>query len=479
MPGARISFEPREWPRAPASAAVLCLVVVTALALNLASQSHMASVAGAIAATGCAAVVLTTTSNRSREVYGALALVVLLSLNLILRTSAWVTVPTLLALSTFILLAASAHVFASRPFVVLRVGFRWLENLIMHSVPWLTRPAIEASRRDSVQLRSVVRGGVIAVGIGSLLVLLLAAADSVFAALLGGLADSSVWSHIFLVVVFTILVGAIGATASSSEPLPDAEPKLGRFGVEGFMGLVTINAVLATWCATQLFVALGQADQILQTEGLTRAEYARRGFFELVAVAVVVVALLNLLERFTERTSRRANQLFTGLGILAVLETIVLVAITYGRLDFYMDAFGLTMLRLSVACFLGWLAAVLLLVAVRLANVGGTNNWTAMASLTLAGLITVGFGWANPEAVVTNYNTGQSASALVDGQYLASLSADAQPALIDNIDSLDPAAVRSIKAQLCRPEPASNTYWVFSWNWSRSKADSARSTLSC
>lgn len=466
------------WNRNPAPLNAIAVIVGGGMAMDLAVRSSLASLVGLIAVFCCVGMVVLLARSPGPRLYLLLGLVVLLSTNLVLRTSAWVIAPTAIAIGALLLLAAQEHVVSSKPFTLLLVYFRWIDNTFT-SLGWLAETASNRSRTDDFQLRAIIRGTATALAIATLLALLLAAADSVFASLLGGIGGSNFWGHLVLIAAFTLAFAGLGAAASSDKPLPVVGYSGPRFGVEGLMGLAAMNSVLGVWCGTQLFVVLGHADETLMAKGLSRAEYARRGFFELVVVVIVVVGLLNILDRVTERNSPQSNRWFVSLGIGATLETLVLVAVTYGRLDFYMDEFGLTMLRLSVACFLGWLAVVLVFVALRLVGVGANRNWTAAASLILAATTTVGFGWTNPEALVTKFNVARTGSVEVDVQYLANLSADAQPELIQSLGALSPHAAKEVAAYLCENPLQPTKYGLLGLNLNHRQAERARASLAC
>lgn len=466
------------WTRTPAPFSALLVIIGTAVALDLAVQSEVSSLVGLLGVLGCAGVVHLSARRPGRGLYIGLGLIGLLATNLVLRTSAWVIAPTWIAILALLLLVAQAHVISSRPFTLILVGIQWFENTVT-SFGWMTERIVEESREGKVQFRALMRGLMTALAIGTMLALLLAAADSVFASLLSGIGGSNFWGHLILIGGFTLAVAGLGASASSDKSLPELGVPGVRLGIEGLMGLMAMNLVLGTWCLTQLFVALGHADETLRANGLTRAEYARRGFFQLVVVAVVVVGLLNLLDRVTKRQSQKAERLFAGFAILATLETLVLVAVTYGRLDFYMDAFGLTMLRLSVACFLAWLAVVMVFVALRLVGVGRDHNWTAAASLILAAATTVGFGWVNPEGMVTDFNISRARSLDLDVEYLTTLSADSQPRLISALDELGPEEGREITDALCRKGLEPRTYGFLGWNLGHQRAEQSRTLLVC
>jgi hypothetical protein len=84
-----------------------------------------------------------------------------------------------------------------------------------------------------------------------------------------------------------------------------------------------------------------------RTSGLTYAEYARQGFWQLLAaaaLALVVVKGATVLAG--PRTPAERLLLRALLGLLCVL-TIVIVASSFHRLRLYESAFGLTRLRLA------------------------------------------------------------------------------------------------------------------------------------
>jgi hypothetical protein len=97
-----------------------------------------------------------------------------------------------------------------------------------------------------------------------------------------------------------------------------------------------------------------------------------------------------------------------------------------------MDAFGLTMLRLSVATFLAWLAVMTVASVVRAWGVGADRDrWPSAAVLT-AGVLAVVYGAADPEAYVLQMNLLRADSVdEVDLEYLGWLSDDARLAALD------------------------------------------------
>ena len=463
-------------PTKPASWLMLVILGLTSVAGDIAARGSAASVAGVLAVLGCCATIAAAEDRRRPEVLLPLALATLLGANLLIRTSPWVVIPTLLAIGGLLLLASQDRVLSSSPFLGLLVVVVWIENLFKVPV-WIGGTASRSLTGNVRTLLAVARGLVVSVVVVLTLGLLLASGDAVFGSFLSEAIDGSLWSHVALVAVLFLLLSSLGVSSSRNRPLPHVAPFQPRATIEGFMGLAAMTAILGLWCGVQITVATGGADRILATEGLTRAEYARTGFFQLVFVAAVVIGLLSVLDRTTIRATPAARRTFAILSCVVAIETVVVVYATYLRLSLYIDAFGLTMLRLSVACFLAWLALVLGLVLMRVVGVGSGRRWTPMASLLLAVFVILGFGWVNPEAVVVRSNTGRSAD--LDVAYLTGLSHDAQPALLESLNNVNREDQQELTTRLCSDPLDERGYGILGWNRSVQSAIAARASLDC
>src|SRR5690606_36072616 len=84
-------------------------------------------------------------------------------------------------------------------------------------------------------------------------------------------------------------------------------PSIGS--IETGTALALLNALLLLFVALQLpAMVVGAEEVVRRTPGLTLAEYARRGFFELVAVATIVGPVLLAADQFGRRDSRRQER---------------------------------------------------------------------------------------------------------------------------------------------------------------------------
>ena len=102
----------------------------------------------------------------------------------------------------------------------------------------------------------------------------------------------------------------------------------------------------------------------LEAGGLTYADYARRGFFELLAAAGLAALVVATLDA---RVRQRSRAFVAGAIVLVGLTGVTLVS-SFLRLRLYQDAYGWTELRFWVLLSIGWLAAALLALGVLVAR---------------------------------------------------------------------------------------------------------------
>jgi FlaA1/EpsC-like NDP-sugar epimerase len=175
---------------------------------------------------------------------------------------------------------------------------------------------------------------------------------------------------------------------------------------------------------------------------MTYSDYARRGFFELVAAAVLAGMLVVCLELAVRWRSRA--QLAAGLALLA-LTGVVLVS-AFVRLRLYQEAYGWTELRFVVLTAIVWLAVAL--VATAWLVLARQTRWTLHALGMLSVVTLVAMNLVGPQAYVAERNLERALDpALVppggrtglDGAYLATLGDEAVPPVVAAFDRLGPA----------------------------------------
>ena len=96
-------------------------------------------------------------------------------------------------------------------------------------------------------------------------------------------------------------------------------------------------------------------------EGLTYADYARQGFFELCTVAVINAAVLWGITLFTRRKNDRLPIPARITAVLLAFFTLTLLTSAAAKMLLYIDSYGLSRKRIYVLWLMGLLAVIFLL----------------------------------------------------------------------------------------------------------------------
>jgi hypothetical protein len=220
--------------------------------------------------------------------------------------------------------------------------------------------------------------------------------------------------------------------------------------------------------------AAGAAGDTLRAAGITYADYARSGFFQLLWVAGITAVVLIVFSRITGFKQQRTRRAFLALSEIAVVLTLLIVFVAFQRLSLYESAYGFTMLRLYSQIFAVWIALVFVFLAADMAGLFRRRRWFVGATSISAMGVLLALNLANPETIVVDLNLNLARSThQIDAQYLAQLSSDATPALLDQRSQVDQAVAREISRVACAG-PRSYSVSPASFNWSDAGAASAR-----
>lgn len=196
--------------------------------------------------------------------------------------------------------------------------------------------------------------------------------------------------------------------------------------------------LLALFLVVQARALFGGAAYVEITSGLTYAQYAREGFFGLVVVAAIVLALLVLGEWLVSASEGRDVGRFRVAGWTLVALVLVMLASSAQRLALYMSFFGLTDARLYAAAFTVAVAAALAWAGLTVLR--GRRDAFAAGLLAVAASTVIILHVVNPERVVVRVNTARAvAGEIFDVEYHAKLSADALGALVTTAELLPQA----------------------------------------
>jgi len=457
----------------PADAAVLGACALAALGTDLAWRSGRPGLAAAVVPAAICASLIATRRFPNPQARALLALAPLVTAFLALRSSDAALVPDVLAAA--FLIATGAGLARGGSFFDLT--FPGLAGrLALTATHGLLGPAYVVQPLGRVaagrpQWRALARG--LAIGLPVVVVIgaLLASADAVFASLLRFPDAAAVARHGFLLGFGACVAAALLRQASAPTvclplgPAPTLGPTEARMVLGGLCG------VYAAFAAAQVAVAAGAADRILSERGLTYAEYARKGFFQLLAAAGLTAVVLLCVRA----GGLRGDSVGITLALVAVALTEVVVALAVHRLFLYENAYGLTLLRLSAIAAAAWIGFVFLLIGLAVAGLGASRSWPAGAIGTAALVGLLAWNLADPAALVARRDIDR---AMVDPVYLAGLGDDAVPTIAARLDHLDPAARTDLIQRVCGRAPE-NRRGLLEWNRASSRASAARRDLGC
>jgi hypothetical protein len=372
--------------------------------------------------------------------------------------------------------AASLHgerIAGLRPLEYLRAGVTAAAGtiagslvLVGHDVQWSELPR-------GGRVRRVALGVLLAAPFLVLFGALFASADTVFANVLQNLFAFDLGS----VVSHAVQIGFWGAVTAgylrwsllarpAAWTFAEATPRPGIVPVATALGL--LNVLFLVFVIVQLRYFFGGAALIEETTGLTYSEYARRGFFELVAASGLVLPVLHGANHLLRGETPEHLKIFRRLaGILLVLLAVVMAS-ALERMRLYVAAYGLSEDRLYATAFMVYLLGVFAWFAWTVLR--GVPQRFAFGALIQGFVVLAGLHVLNPDAFIVRTNlTRQATERPFDAEYAASLGADAVPPLLHALPSLGETERCAVASVLLRRWGQGDADWR-TWNWSRARA---------
>lgn len=284
-----------------------------------------------------------------------------------------------------------------------------------------------------------VIGLMLSVPVTVVVCVLLMSADDGFGDMLGHIFDGISFTDFWLFLIglpisfllFGVIYGAVSSKGKlrSDEVLYEERSEKMRIAPPALVCAFTapLLVVYVLFFFSQLSYFISAFGGVLP-DSFSASEYARRGFFELCAVAVINLAVIAAVNAFCRRNEKN-TALKTVTVILSVF-TLVLIATAESKMFLYIDRFGLTSKRVYTSWFMFILAAVFVLIiisrfkAFRAASVGA-------AVITAASLL---LGFCNADGLIAKYDAKLIESGIMTA-FPDDLSADAAPVIAKCLES--------------------------------------------
>jgi len=312
-------------------------------------------------------------------------------------------------------------------------------------------------------LISVLRGILIAIPVVFILGALLTSADPIFSQQVTSIFDfDNLGEYIVrLVIILLFAYFYTGALLHAVHPeKEELRPDPCNKWLKPFIGwtesitvLTAVNLLYVAFVTVQFRYFFG-GNANIQIDGYTYAEYARRGFGELVMVAVLSLLIYLALGAVVKENNHRQRVVFSCLSILMKGLVLVILFSAFQRMLLYEQAYGFTRLRIYVFIFIAWLA-VLLVSTIILEAIGRRQRFPLVLLGVMIGF-SLSFGLLNIDGLIVRQNfTRLTAGYELDTAYFSQLSSDAVPSMIDYYKEADfPTEIKTALGEelACRHE---------------------------
>jgi hypothetical protein len=338
---------------------------------------------------------------------------------------------------------------------------------------WSRRAGIRSRGNTLMVSRVLLLSVPLLAGFGGLFV----AADAVFQSRVEDLLNLDMlraWEHAFWFVGagwftcgFLWLGLAVKVPAGVEAELPEG----GRLkAIETGVVLGSLAALFAAFVLVQVRYLFGGESLVQQTIGLTYAEYARRGFFELVAASLLLLPVLLAFDWARRRDSRSSTVYRLLAGALVLLLFVVMLS-AMQRMRVYMDAFGLTESRLYVVTILIWLVVVFLWFLWTV--LCERRNEFVVGACAAAAVALVALNIVSPDSLIARTNTSRlSGGRSFDAYHASQLGPEAAPILVQRIKRLAPDDA-CVVAEALLANWSGGSGDIRSWNLARERARDA------
>ncbi|HET7549721.1 MAG TPA: DUF4173 domain-containing protein [Gemmatimonadaceae bacterium] len=307
--------------------------------------------------------------------------------------------------------------------------------LLLHDAELHTTP--RKSGEGSV--RRIGRAVLIAAPVFVVFALLLTSADPIFGSLVT-LPDFRIdvaLSHVILAGFFAWVAAGwlrrslLAQPASADAPATPLPLTLGSTDV--MLALGALNALFAAFVLVQIGWLFGGEALVLKTTGLSYAAYARRGFFELMWVAGLLLPVLLGAHALIPDSDSRTLRLYRRLALPLVVLLGAILLSAGARMKLYVHYYGISTDRLYASAVMIWLAVVF---AWLVFTVLRSRPRTFATGLVASGFtVLFALNVLNPDALVARSNLARDTAAPAktagtDLKYVAWLGGDAVPMLV-------------------------------------------------
>lgn len=253
--------------------------------------------------------------------------------------------------------------FVQKIFLTVGAAIAYVFRFIMYA-PKLAVRGLE--ERKSATIRKVLIGVAISFPLLFVIVNLLVSADQQFGNLLGtiprwllALKIEEEVLRTIAIIIYTLVIFGLLQVLMTKQPMPaetlTQKEKMAWDSVISLTVLTLLNIVYLLFVIVQFQYFFSETLK----EGYTYAEFARRGFFELLFVTLLNLLIISTIVTYVEKSAKFLTLVIRGLLSLLVFFSGVMLYSAFIRLFMYEEAYGFTFARVLAHSFMIFLLVIL------------------------------------------------------------------------------------------------------------------------
>jgi len=410
----------------------------------------------------------------NKEVFFLLVLLIFFSTMVFVRSSGLLTFLNIIA--TLILLLIITQIsfgykiknFAFKDYIkIFFLPFKFIPSSFQTLSSLFSQQETKEERKVFPQ---IVQGILMAIPVLFVFLLLFSSADLIFQKVVTNFFNIDNTLEVFLrfiliLIVTVIFVGAYAYSfrAKSSQTSKQQNIKNYTIGkIENSILLGSVNFLFFVFILVQ-FTYLFGGESNISAQGFTYAEYARRGFFELIAVAIISLLLLLVIEKYVIKEKTGHVLGFKILSTALVIQVMLIMVSAFTRLSLYEQAYGFTVLRFYSHAFIILLAIIFCLLLYKI-HQDRQENTFALRAFSVIILFIVVMNFLNPDAFIARRNIERfEVTGKLDLSYLSQLSDDAVPVIIELLNISNEEIRKSVAHELYWHAQENDSLYFSKW----------------
>lgn len=258
--------------------------------------------------------------------------------------------------------------------------------------------------KNKKRIGKVFVGLLCAVPVLFIVIPLLISSDDAFRGMMNNIFENT-FSY-FLKIVFGVLLCPFIISYGFSLKSGRVEKmKKGNFsGIENIYIISFLSAISVCYLLylfSQLAYFFSAFEGFLPNADITYAEYARKGFFEMCAIAVINLVIVFSALLLAKKENGKVCHGIKGIATFISLFTLMIIATAISKMVLYIGTYGMTVLRVTTSAFMVFLSIIFISAILRIYL---TKINIIKTALLTAGSILLVLGTVNVNAVCARYN---------------------------------------------------------------------------